>query len=90
MALCDVAIGNEEDADKVFGIAAQNADVKSGVVEAEQYASVCQQLAERFPRLSTIAITLRGSLSASHNTWRWGTDPICSPSIQFFINTIIF
>jgi 2-dehydro-3-deoxygluconokinase len=69
VALCDVAIGNEEDAEKVFGIAAHNADVKSGIVEASQYASVCQQLAERFPTLQTIAITLRGSLSASHNTW---------------------
>ena len=28
-----------------------------------------RQLSERFPRLKTIAITLRGSLSASHNTW---------------------
>jgi 2-dehydro-3-deoxygluconokinase len=26
-------------------------------------------LGERFPNLETIAITLRGSISASHNTW---------------------
>jgi len=30
---------------------------------------VCKELARRFPNLETIAITLRGSLSASHNTW---------------------
>ena len=66
---CDVAVGNEEDADKVFGIKAPKADVRRGKVEAEAYVYVCQQLAKRFPNLQTIAITLRGSLSASHNTW---------------------
>jgi 2-dehydro-3-deoxygluconokinase len=66
---CDVAVGNEEDAARVFGIHAPDTDVTSGVLEAEKYRHVCQQLSERFPRLKTIAITLRGSLSASHNTW---------------------
>ena len=66
---CDVAIGNEEDADKVFGIKAPQADVLAGKVEAGQYQVVCEQLAQRFPNLHTVAITLRGSLSASHNTW---------------------
>jgi 2-dehydro-3-deoxygluconokinase len=66
---CDVAIGNEEDADKVFGIKAPDADVTAGKVEAEKYRHVCEQLAARFPNLKTIAVTLRGSLSASHNTW---------------------
>jgi 2-dehydro-3-deoxygluconokinase len=66
---CDVAIGNEEDADKVFGIRAPETDVTAGVVEADKYRYVCEALAERFPDLKTIAITLRGSISASHNTW---------------------
>jgi len=66
---CDVAIGNEEDADKVFGIHASETDVTSGKVEADKYKEVCAQLAARFPTLKTIAITLRGSISASHNTW---------------------
>ncbi|MBN1887406.1 MAG: sugar kinase [Thermoflexales bacterium] len=66
---CDVAIGNEEDAEKVFGIKAQEADVTGGKVEAESYVTVCEALAERLPNLKTIAITLRGSVSASHNTW---------------------
>jgi 2-dehydro-3-deoxygluconokinase len=69
VALCDVAIGNEEDAEKVFGIRAPGADVTAGKVHASQYEQVCRQLQARFPRLQTIAITLRGSLSASHNTW---------------------
>lgn len=66
---CSVAIGNEEDADKVFGISAPETDVKKGVVSAEKYQFVCRELASRFPNLNKIAITLRGSLSASHNTW---------------------
>ncbi len=67
--LCDVAVGNEEDAEKVFGIRAPGVNVTAGEVQAERYADVCQALAERFPALKTIAITLRGSRSASHNTW---------------------
>ena len=66
---CDVAIGNEEDAAKVFGIHAADTDVTSGQVDAAKYRSVCEKLVERFPNLKTVAITLRGSLSASHNTW---------------------
>ncbi|MGE5620802.1 MAG: PfkB family carbohydrate kinase [Sphingomonadaceae bacterium] len=65
----DVAIGNEEDADKVFGIKAVDTDVTSGKVEASKYESVCEQLVQRFPNLRRVAITLRGSKSASHNTW---------------------
>ncbi len=65
----DVAIGNEEDAEKVFGIKAPEADVTGGKVSSEQYAYVCEELHKKFPRLKTIAITLRGSKSASHNTW---------------------
>jgi 2-dehydro-3-deoxygluconokinase len=66
---CDLAVGNEEDADKVFGIRAPGADVLAGQVEAEKYRWVCEQLSTRFPNLKRIAVTLRGSLSASHNTW---------------------
>ena len=69
VSLCDVAVGNEEDADKVFGIRAPEADVIGGKVEAEAYVYVCTELVQRFPNLRTVAITLRGSLSASHNTW---------------------
>ena len=65
----DIAIGNEEDADKVFGIKAPEVDVTKGKVEADKYRFVCEELARRFPKLKTIAITLRGSISASHNTW---------------------
>ncbi|MBN1218050.1 MAG: sugar kinase [Anaerolineae bacterium] len=69
VSYCDVAIGNEEDADKVFGIKAPETDVTAGQVEADKYRFVCDELAKRFSNLKTIAITLRGSVSASHNTW---------------------
>jgi len=66
---CDIAIGNEEDADKVFGIRAPGVDITTGQVDADKYRFVCEELAKGFPNLKTIAITLRGSLSASHNSW---------------------
>ncbi len=66
---CDVAICNEEDAEKVFGIKAPGVDVSRGEVEAENYRIVCEALAGQFPSLNTIAVTLRSSRSASHNTW---------------------
>ncbi len=67
--LCDIAVGNEEDAEKVFGIKAPETDVQAGRVEAGQYRYVCEELHHRFPNLKMVAITLRGSISASHNTW---------------------
>jgi 2-dehydro-3-deoxygluconokinase len=66
---CDIAIGNEEDADKVFGITAPGADVNAGRVEGERYLFVAERLSQRFRNLKMVAITLRGSISASHNTW---------------------
>ena len=65
----DMAIGNEEDAEKVFGIKAPDTDVTAGSVESDKYCCVCEQLVERFANLKTVAITLRGSISASHNSW---------------------
>jgi len=66
---CDAVVGNEEDAEKVFGIRAPESDVTAGKVEAQKYRPVCEALAQRFPNLKTVAVTLRGSLSASRNTW---------------------
>jgi len=65
----DIAVGNEEDADKVFGIKAKGVDAMAGKVEAERYRFVAEKLMERFSNLQRVAITLRGSISASHNSW---------------------
>ena len=66
---CDVAIGNEEDADKVLGIRAPDTDVTSGEIDATKYKFVVEEIMKAFPNLKYVAITLRGSISASHNTW---------------------
>jgi len=65
----DIAICNEEDAEKVFGIKPPGVDVLTGRVEAEKYKQVAEELVKKFPNLKKVAITLRGSVSASHNTW---------------------
>jgi 2-dehydro-3-deoxygluconokinase len=65
----DIAIGNEEDAEKVFGITAPKTDITRGNVSAENFKFVCESLSKKFSKLKTIAITLRSSHSASHNTW---------------------
>jgi len=67
--LAEIAIGNEEDAEKVFGIRAPGADVEAGKVDPQAYRHVAEELMRRFPNLQKVAITLRGSISASHNTW---------------------
>lgn len=69
VSYCDVAIGNEEDAEKVFGIQAPETDITQGKVCADKYQFVCGSLSKKFENLKTIAITLRSSFSASHNSW---------------------
>jgi 2-dehydro-3-deoxygluconokinase len=66
---CDVILGNEEDAEMVFGIKPEGVDVKSGHVEGAAYESVGKQLMAKFPKAKKVIITLRGSISASHNSW---------------------
>jgi 2-dehydro-3-deoxygluconokinase len=66
---CDIILGNEEDADMVFGIKPEGVDVKSGHVEGAAYESVGKQLMAKFPKAKKVIITLRGSVSASHNSW---------------------
>jgi len=68
---CDVILGNEEDAEKVFGIHPEGFDAAQtgGEVNALAFESVCKQLVNRFPRAKKVIITLRGSINANHNTW---------------------
>lgn len=71
VAGCDVILGNEEDAEKVFGIKPEGFDVAQteGEVNASEFESVCTQLMTQFPRAKKVIITLRGSVNANHNTW---------------------
>jgi len=84
---CDVILGNEEDAEKHFDIHPEGVDVTKGdSVHAESYLSVCKQLMERFPRCKKAIVTLRGSISASHNSWSGvlynGTDLLTTNTYQ--------
>ena len=64
----DVCIANEEDASDVFGIQAEHTDIEGGKLDYNAYTSVARQIASRFGT-KKVAITLRGSISASENTW---------------------
>lgn len=68
---CDVILGNEEDAEKVFGIKPEGFDATAtaGDVHAAEFESVCVQLMRRFGKAKKVIITLRGSINANHNTW---------------------
>ncbi|MHB9131527.1 MAG: PfkB family carbohydrate kinase [Armatimonadota bacterium] len=65
----DVVIANEEDAEKVLGIQAAGTDVDSGQLNVEAYQDVAAQIVRQFPNVSKVAITLRESISATHNNW---------------------
>lgn len=68
MQYVDVCIGNEEDADKVLGIAPEHSDVTAGKLNNDDYSDVAKQIQEKFG-CKTVAITLRESYSASINGW---------------------
>jgi 2-dehydro-3-deoxygluconokinase len=53
----------------VLGIKPEGVDVTSGHVSAAAYESVSKQIIAKFPRVKKVITTLRGSVSASHNTW---------------------
>ena len=68
---CDIILGNEEGAEKVFSIKPEGFDVTAtdGEVNAAEFESVCKQMIQKFPRAKKVIITLRGSINANHNTW---------------------
>jgi 2-dehydro-3-deoxygluconokinase len=66
---CDIVLGNEEDAEMSLGIKPAGTDVTKGHVDAEDYLSVSKTIIERFPKVKKVITTLRGSISADHNTW---------------------
>ena len=64
----DVLIANEEDVQVALGIEA-DVDVQSGQLDRGQYEKLAGRVLSAYPNLRAIAITLRESLSASHNGW---------------------
>ncbi len=68
MPYVDVCIANEEDAADVFNIHATNTDITSGELNISGYEEVAKEIIHRFG-CKKVAITLRGSISASVNEW---------------------
>lgn len=68
---CDIILGNEEDAEKHFGIKPEGLDIttQGEHVKGAAFLSVCDQMLKKFPRAKKVITTLRGSISASHNSW---------------------
>jgi len=66
--LTDVLIANEEDVQATLGIEA-HVDVGSGQLDRGQYEKLAGKVLSAYPNLRAIAITLRESVSASHNGW---------------------
>jgi 2-dehydro-3-deoxygluconokinase len=64
----DICIANEEDAEKVFGIKANDTNISGGQLSQDGYINVARQMTDRFG-FKKVAITLRGSISASDNNW---------------------
>ncbi|AWI09692.1 sugar kinase [Ereboglobus luteus] len=65
----DVAIANEEDASDVLGIHAEGSDIEGGHLEIGRYPQVAREITRMFPNIKKVAITLRESISATHNNW---------------------
>ncbi len=68
MQYVDVCIANEEDAEKIFGISAQDTDIIGGKINKESYTTVAKEIEAKFG-CKTVATTLRESYSASVNGW---------------------
>jgi len=69
MPFVDLVIANEEDADRALGIRAPATNVEVGTLNVAGYAEVARQIVGRFANVRLVAITLRESISASHNNW---------------------
>jgi 2-dehydro-3-deoxygluconokinase len=68
MEYVDVLFTNEEEAAKVFGIAAQDSNVHLAKLNLHGYEDVAAQLYEKF-KLKYVSISLRTSRSATDNDW---------------------
>lgn len=68
MSYVDVCIANEEDAEDIFGIRADDTDINTGKINHAGYVSVAAKLASGFG-CKYVAVTLRGSISANDNRW---------------------
>lgn len=68
VTFADVIVANEEDCHKSLGIGIDT-DFKSGAIDESRYERLIGDVLTRYPNIKIIAITLRESVSASHNRW---------------------
>jgi len=69
LSMVDLVIANEADAADVLDIRPEKGDAEHGEVEIAHYPGVAARIAGCFDRVTRVAITLRESVSASHNNW---------------------
>lgn len=67
-AYADVIVANEEDCQKSLGIGVDR-DYGPGEIDQAYYERLAADVLQKFPNVKAIAITLRQSVSASHNRW---------------------
>ena len=64
-----VLIANEEDISDVLDIHPEGSDILGGVLSIDGYGKLARNVVKRLPGLEQVAISLRESLSATHNNW---------------------
>lgn len=69
----DIGIANEEDCQLSLGISVgteeKHEDRYNAKIEVDKYKLLCEKVLDAYPNLIMQAITLRESISASHNAW---------------------
>ena len=78
----DVAIANEEDCQKCLGIKSK-VDVTKAELGTDRYRDISNTVLKQFPEMKKIAITMRESHSADHNSW----SAIINNRTDFFVST---
>lgn len=68
MKYVDICIGNEEDAQNVFGYRMEHTNVNEGKLDVTSYQNILKQMKKDF-NFTYVISTLRESLSASNNKW---------------------
>ena len=79
----DVLIANEADNTDVLGIQTAANDLDAGHLGIDAYPDVAAQIVEQFPNIGTVAITLRESISATHNNWGAMLYTVKGETVQF-------